>query len=87
MTKDDLKAAVLHELGNIAPEIEGETIDQDADLREEFDIDSMDFLNLIIALHRRLGIDIPEADYAKLKSVGSMVDYLQDKAKARRPRA
>jgi acyl carrier protein len=54
------------ELNNIAPEIDMSGIDPAADLRETMDIDSMDFLNFITALHRRLGIDIPEIDYPKL---------------------
>lgn len=79
MTSQSLSAIVLEELGNIAPEIEADEIDPSADLREELDIDSMDFLNLVIALHDRLGVDIPEADYGKLASIDAMVDYLQAK--------
>ena len=79
MTDQSLSAIVLEELGNIAPEIEAEEIDPSVDLREELDIDSMDFLNLVIALHERLGVDIPEADYGKLASINAMVDYLQAK--------
>ena len=77
MTSQSLSAIVLEELGNIAPEIEADEIDPSADLREEMDIDSMDFLNLVIALHERLGVDIPEADYGKLASIDAMVDYLR----------
>lgn len=79
MTSQSLSAIVLEELGNIAPEIEADEIDPSADLREEMDIDSMDFLNLVIALHERLGVDIPEADYGKLASIDAMVDYLRAK--------
>lgn len=76
MTKDEIKAAVLDELGKIAPEIDGALADPSGDLREEFDIDSMDFLNLVTALHQRLGIDIPEADYPQLFTMNDAVAYL-----------
>lgn len=76
MTKDEIKATVLDELGKIAPEIDGALADPSGDLREEFDIDSMDFLNLVTALHQRLGIDIPEADYPQLFTLNDAVAYL-----------
>jgi acyl carrier protein len=76
MTRDEVKAAVLEELTNVAPDLAEEQIPEDADLRDEFDLDSMDFLNWITALHRRFGVDIPELDYAKLGTLGKAVDYL-----------
>ena len=79
MNEEELKQVVLEELSNIAPEIEADTIDPAADLREELDIDSMDFLNLIIALHERLHVDIPEADYGKLASIDAAVGYLNER--------
>jgi len=82
MTIESLKETVLEELSNIAPEVDADDIDPNADLREELDIDSMDFLNLVIALHERLGVDIPEADYSKLGSINAVVDYLQAKQAA-----
>ena len=79
MNRDDIKAAALEELTNVAPDLADEEIPDDADLREEFDLDSMDFLNWITALHRRLGVDIPELDYPKLRSLGAAADYLMAK--------
>jgi acyl carrier protein len=76
MTRDDVTAVLIDELGRIAPEIDATGIDPDADLREELDIDSMDFLNLVAALHERLDLDIPEIDYPKLATLGHAVDYL-----------
>jgi acyl carrier protein len=76
MNRDEIKAAALEELTNVAPDLADEEIPDDADLREEFDLDSMDFLNWITALHRRLGVDIPELDYPKLRSLGAAADYL-----------
>lgn len=80
MTDEEIRAAVIAELGNIAPETDAATIDPDADVREALDIDSLDFLNFLAALHKRLGIDVPERDYAKLLTVNGAVSYL---AKAR----
>jgi acyl carrier protein len=55
------------------------TLDPSADLREALDIDSMDFLNFVIAVHRRLGVDIPELDYPKLATLDGAVTYLKAK--------
>ena len=79
MTGEDLKRVVIDELSNIAPEFEADEIDPEADLREEMDIDSMDFLNFVIALHKKLGVDIPEPDYPKLFTVNGAIDYLAAK--------
>lgn len=77
MTNDELRAAVIDELGNIAPETDAATIDPNDDLREALDIDSLDFLNFLAALHERLGINVPERDYAKLLTVNGAVAYLE----------
>ena len=77
MTKDEIQAVLFEELGNIAPDIDASVADPGVDLREEFDIDSMDFLNLVTALHERLGIDIPELDYPKLASIDAATVYLE----------
>jgi len=79
MTNLDIRLVVLEELGNIAPEADLKTIDPGADLREALDIDSMDFLNFITAIHHRLGIDIPEIDYPKLVTLDGAVRYLTAK--------
>ncbi|HTO62951.1 MAG TPA: acyl carrier protein [Bradyrhizobium sp.] len=74
--QDELGEIVKQELNNIAPEVDLATVDPAADLREAVDIDSMDFLNLVTALHHRTGIDIPETDYPKLVTVSGIVAYL-----------
>ncbi len=76
MSEAEMRTVLLDELAGIAPEIDGAAADPSGDLREEFDIDSMDFLNLVTALHERLGIDIPEADYPKLFTLDDAVAYL-----------
>jgi acyl carrier protein len=67
---------VEEELNNIAPEVDMTTVDPAADLREAIDIDSMDFLNFITAIHHRLGVYIPEIDYPKLVTIDGAVAYL-----------
>jgi acyl carrier protein len=79
MTRDDLSAVLIDELSRIAPEMEPTRLNPEADLREELDIDSMDFLNLMTALSARLAIDIPEIDYPNLATLGRAVDYLAQK--------
>jgi acyl carrier protein len=75
----DIRAALREELGNIAPEIDMKLLDPSADLRDALDIDSMDFLNFVAAIHHRLGINIPEIDYPKLTSLDRAVSYLASK--------
>jgi acyl carrier protein len=79
MSDPDIRKVVHEELGNIAPEISISAIDPEADLREALDIDSMDFLNFISAIHRRLGVDIPEREYPKLVTLDGAVAYLKAK--------
>ena len=76
MNEADIKAALLEELGNLAPETDPAALGLDADLRDGLDLDSMDFLNLMIALDGRLGVAIPEADYGKLRTLRGALDYL-----------
>jgi acyl carrier protein len=77
MTLDRLRAAALEELINVAPDLAEETIAPDTDLRASLDLDSMDFVNWIAALHRRLGVDIPELDYPKLDTLNATAAYLR----------
>lgn len=79
MSPDDIRAVIRDELARIAPEVDFEAIDPKSDLRDEADIDSMDFLNLVTALHMRLGVEIPEADNPKLVTLGGAVAYLAAK--------
>jgi len=75
----DIRAAIKKELSNIAPEMDLAAIDPSADLREALDIDSMDFLNFITAMHRRLGVNVPEVDYPKLFTLDGAVAYFEAK--------
>jgi acyl carrier protein len=77
VSDEELRTLILREVGNIAPEIELSQIDPASNLREQVDLDSMDMLNLLIAIHGATGVDIPEADYAKMASVDDAVAYLR----------
>ena len=74
-----ISAVLREELGNIAPEIDMNLVDPSADLRDALDINSMDFLNFVTAIHHRLGIDIPEIDYPKLMTLDAAASYLEAK--------
>lgn len=76
MTPEQLRAIVVEEIGNIAPETDASALADDDDLREALDMDSMDIFNLVIALSGRLAIDIPEADVPRLVTLGGAVAYL-----------
>ena len=82
MTRDDITTVLIDELGRIAPEIDTTHVDPDAELREEFDIDSMDFLNLVTSIGQRFKIDIPETDYLNLTTLRQAVAYLAQKLSA-----
>jgi len=86
MTREEIRTAVLEGLSNIAPETDPGGIGDQADVREALDIDSMDFLNFVTALHARLKVDIPEADYPKLLTIGGAVAYLSAKPALTVPR-
>ena len=79
-----IRAAMFEALGSVAPEADPATIDPERPLRDQVDLDSMDFLNVIIRLSELLGVAVPEKDYAKLGSVNAAVDYLARAAAAGR---
>jgi acyl carrier protein len=76
MTENEIRQIVKQALGNIAPEVDLDAIDPGKDLREQMDIDSVDFLNFVIGLHKELNVDIPDADVAKLATFNGCVTYL-----------
>ncbi len=76
MNETEARSLLLDLLSGIAPEADLSRLSGSAELREELDLDSMDFLNLVAALHERAKIDIPEADYPKLSTVDGAIAYL-----------
>jgi acyl carrier protein len=77
MKAAEVRAGVLAELKRIAPELEEAGLAPAKLLREQVDLDSMDWLNFIVALHERFRVDIPESDYARLGTLDETVAYLQ----------
>jgi len=81
MTDAEIKAAILDALAQIAPESDPAELSPNENIRRALDIDSFDFLNFLIGLHEKLGVDIPEADYGKLNTLDEMVAYLAARTK------
>lgn len=77
----DLDALVRRILQDIAPDIDISAVPADEDMRDALDIDSVDFLNFVAALHERTGVDIPERDYPMVSTIGGCVEYLTRYAK------
>jgi acyl carrier protein len=76
MSEQQWREVVIRALTEVAPDIDPGAIEPDADLAEQLDIDSMDFLNVIVAIHDQTGIEIPERDYGKLSTLDDAVAYL-----------
>jgi acyl carrier protein len=79
LTTDEITNTVLRALGEIAPEADLAAIKPGVSFRDQLDIDSMDFLNFVIAVHEALHIEIPEADYPKLITLNGCVEYLSSR--------
>jgi acyl carrier protein len=79
MTEAEINRAILDGLRRVAPECDPAALRPDENIRETLDIDSFDFLNFLIGLHDALGVEIPEADYGKLSTMGAMMSYLMAK--------
>ena len=76
MNPADIRAAFIEDLTSVAPDIDPDTLDDDEHLQDDLGLDSMDFLNLVSALHKRFGLPIPEADYPELATTAKAVRYL-----------
>ena len=83
MTKDDCKKLVIDIISDIAPDEDLTTIKAEVRLRDQLQLDSMDFLDIVMELRKRHGIEVPEADYGQLASLESCADYLTPKFQAR----
>jgi len=79
MDDAQLRQTVFAALQGIAPEVEPDTLRGDRPLRDEVDLDSMDWLRFLAALHQRLGVNIPEADYQQLTTMNVLLAYLQQR--------
>jgi acyl carrier protein len=75
MTEAQLKEIVFRGLRQVAPETDPNSLRLDENIREELDIDSYDFLQFLIGLSEETGVEIPEADYEKVFTLGGLVSY------------
>lgn len=85
MDDKDIRAAVLSVVRSIAPEIDADRIEAGKPLRTQIDLDSMDWLNVIVGLQEKLQLDIPESDYGKLSDLNGIVSYLGARLSRRLP--
>ena len=79
MNDAEIRTIALSTLKSIAPEVEADELRGNRPLRNQVDLDSMDWLNFLLGLHEKLKVDIPEADYARLVTLDDVVSYLQKK--------
>lgn len=77
MTAEETKKIVIDIIADIAPDEDLSQLTDEAPLREQIDLDSMDFLDIVMELRKRHGIEVPEADYMELNTIGGCVRYLQ----------
>lgn len=82
MTPEEIKSTVVRSLRSVAPEADPSVLPGNADLRDTLDIDSMDFLRFVVDLHDTLHVDIPERDYAQIRTLDACIAYLASKLKA-----
>ena len=83
MTRDEVREAIVSILQDIAPDEDLSSLKDDAVLREQIDLDSMDFLDIVMELRKRFNIEVPESDYQELASMASCIQYLQPLLKDR----
>lgn len=79
---EDTRGVVLSVLTTIAPEVDADDITDDDLLRDQVDLDSMDWLNFLLGIHKRFNVDIPESDYAALRTLSDVVGYVETHAPA-----
>ncbi len=79
MTENEIRTAFIEELTKVAPDITPEDVGDDDHIQDDLELDSMDVLNLVTALHQRLGVDIPEQDYPQIATLALATGYLVSK--------
>ena len=79
MTKEEIGQAVIDIIEEIVPDEDCSAINPDEPLREQLDLDSMDFLDIVMELRKQYGVEVPEDDYPRLATLNSCIDYLHPK--------
>ncbi|MCO6044495.1 acyl carrier protein [Aeoliella sp. ICT_H6.2] len=77
MTKEEIREEVLDILADIAPDEDLSNLDDSQSFREQMELDSMDFLDIVMELRKRHRVQVPEDDYVNLASMNSTVEYLE----------
>jgi len=83
VNESEIRSRVLGIIKSVAPELEEGELRADRPLRDQIDLDSMDWLNVLVAVNEKLHVDIPEADYGKLVTLDNLVAYLRGKLASR----
>jgi acyl carrier protein len=76
MNPTETRDKILHAIASVAPDADVATLDPNEDLREELDIDSMDFLNILVRIEKDLGVSVPEKDYGEVGTLAGLVRYV-----------
>jgi acyl carrier protein len=82
MNDQQMRDKVLEILSGLAPEVDIHTLRGDIRIRDQIDVDSMDFLNFLIAVDAEIGVDIPESDYPRLATLDNIYEYLRERLAA-----
>ena len=81
MTKDEVSQAIIDIINDILPEGDCSNVNPDERLRDQLDLDSMDFLDIVMELRKQYNVEVPEEDYPKLATLNSCIEYLEPKMK------
>jgi len=82
MTRGEIKNVILEIIADIDEDADMADLNPDEPLRDQLDLDSMDFLDIVMELRKRYKLQIPEADYPELATLTSCINYLEPKLKA-----
>jgi acyl carrier protein len=85
MNRDEIRTAALDLLAEIAPELDPSALAGGVPLRDQVDLDSMDFLNYLISIHMTFDVEIPESDYDRLATLDDLVAYVDEALRAAPP--
>jgi acyl carrier protein len=81
MTKEEIKSTILEIIAQIIPDEDLSNLKGDVPIREQVELDSMDFLDIIMELRKRYGIEVPENDYMQLATLDGSIAYLEPRMK------
>jgi acyl carrier protein len=79
MTPEEIKEAITEEILQVAPDIQRDEIMPNENIQRSLEIDSFDFLKILTALAQRLGVEVPEKDYAKVDTLEHMAAYFSER--------